>query len=185
MKHEIIQKRISIGKQIESSKKIKQNEGKQKRENIIDEDIDSGRFFELASSNQVHVKRLNLHEIKNKILLDYKGDFELNGLMVTGHVEHKTNFTFRIMDDFESYINAIDFDYDSGVLIFTGNVYKLFTPQFNVANRSAYDEGTHYGQKIDEYYGKNFSIPTSVHCLIKCCKYFTQNDYTKEFLTFL
>ena len=93
---------------------------------------------------------MNLHEIKNKILLDYKGDFELNGLMVTGHVEHKTNFTFRNMDDFESYINAIDFDYDSGVLTFTGYVYKLNTPQFNVVNGSAYAEGTNYGQEIDK-----------------------------------
>ena len=41
------------------------------------------------------------------------------------------------MDDFESYINAIDIDYDSEDVIFTGYIYKLNTPQFNVVKPSA------------------------------------------------
>ena len=53
------------------------------------EDIDLGRFLDLSTSNKLHVNSLNLHEIKNEILQDYTGDFELNGLMIIGPVEHK------------------------------------------------------------------------------------------------
>ena len=65
------------------------------------EDIDTGRFFELATSNNIYVDNLNLHEIKNKILKDYKGDFQLLGKIIIGPVEHKTNIRFKNMDDFE------------------------------------------------------------------------------------
>ena len=41
------------------------------------------------------------------------------------------------MDDFESFINAIDVDNDSEDVTFTGYVYKLNTPQFNFVKRSA------------------------------------------------
>ena len=99
-------------KQNESNRAIKQNERRQKRENIV-EDIDIGRFFELATSDKIYVNILNLHEIKIEILQDYTGDFELNGKMIIGPVEYKTNVRFRNMDDFEKYINAIDVDYDS------------------------------------------------------------------------
>ena len=50
--------------------KKKQNERRQKRQNLIDEDIDLGRFFEPATSNKIYVNNLNLHEIKNEILQD-------------------------------------------------------------------------------------------------------------------
>ena len=64
--------------QNESNREIKRNERRQERENI-EEDIDLGRFFELATSSKIYVNNLNLHEIKNEILQDYAGDFELNG----------------------------------------------------------------------------------------------------------
>ena len=47
---------------------MKQIERKQKGENRIDEEIDSGWFFDLASPNQIYVNRLNLQEIKNQYL---------------------------------------------------------------------------------------------------------------------
>ena len=100
------------------------------------EDIDLGRFFEVATSNKIHVNNLNLHETKNEILLGHTGDFELNGKMIIGPIEHKTNIRFKNMDDFESYINAMDVEYDSEDVTFTGYVYKLNTPQFNRVNRS-------------------------------------------------
>ena len=65
---------------------------------------------------------VKLFEIKNEILLDDKEDFELNGLMDIGPVKQKTIIRFRNMKDFESYINAIDIDYDSGYFSFTGYV---------------------------------------------------------------
>ena len=171
--------------QNESNKETKRNERRQKRENIVEEDIDLGRFFEIATSNKIYVNNLNLHEIKNEILQDYNNDFELNGKMIIGPVEHKTNIRFKNMDDFEKYINAIDIDYDSEDVAFTGYVYKLDTPHFKVVKRSAYGRGTNYMQEIIEYHGQNCCIPTSGMCFIKCINYFTKKDYTEEFLNFI
>ena len=93
----------------------------QKRENLIDEDFDLGRFLEVASFKKVYVNGLNLHEIKIENILDYTGDFELIGLMVAGPVKRKTNITFE-MDDFGSFIFAIEKDYDSEDVTFSGYV---------------------------------------------------------------
>ena len=89
------------------------------------------------------------------------------------------------MDVFESYINAIDIDYDSEDVTFTGYIYKLNTPQFNVVRRSAYRRGTNCMQETVEYHGQNCYIPTSGMCFIKCKNYFTKKEYTEEFLTFI
>ena len=89
------------------------------------------------------------------------------------------------MDDFESFINAIDIDHDGEDVTFTGYVYKLNTTQFNVVTRSAYGRGTNYMQEIVEYHGQNCYIPTSGKCFIKCINYFNKKDYTEEFLTFI
>ena len=168
--------------QNESNKETKQNERRQRRENMV-EDIDTGRFFELATTDREYVNGLNLHEIKNEILEDYTGDFELIGSMLVGEVEQKTNIRFKNVDDFESYINAIDNSgYDSDDVIFTGWLYKLNTPEFKKVNRSQYGRGTDFKQDIVEYIGNNCCIPTSGNCFIKCITYFT---YTEEFLTFV
>ena len=59
---------------------------KQKRENLIDEDID------LATTEQKYVNGLNQHEINNEVLLDLKVDLELNILMVIGRpLDYNTN----------------------------------------------------------------------------------------------
>ena len=149
------------------------------------EDIDFGRFFELATSNKIYVNNLNLHEIKNEILQAYTGDFELNEIKIIGPIEHKTNIRFKNMYDFESYIYAIDIDYDSEDVTFTGYIFKLNTRQFNVVRRSAYGRGTNYMQEIVEYHGQNCYLPTSGMCFIKCINYFTEKDYTEDFLTFI
>ena len=166
--YELNKRRSLIRRQNESNREKKQNERRQKRENMVEEDIDLGRFFELASSNKIYVNNLNLHEIKNEILHDYTGDFELNGKMIVGPVEHKTNIRFKNMDDFENYINAVDVDYDSEDVTFTGYVYKLNTSHFKVVKRSEYGRGTNYMQEINEYHGQNCYIPTSGMCFIKC-----------------
>ena len=105
--------------------------------------------------------------------------------MIIGHIEHKTNIRFKNMDDFESFINAIDVDYDSEDVTFIGYVYKMNTPQFNIVRRSAYGKGTTYTQEIVEYREQNCYIPTSGMCFIKCINYFTKKDYTDEVLTFI
>ena len=178
-----LEKRKLIRIQNELNKERKRKETRQKRDNVAEEDIDLGRFFELATSNKIYVNNLNSHEIKDGILQDYTGDFELNGKMTIGPVEHKTNIRFKNMDDFENYINAIDVDYDSEDVTFTGYVYKMNTPHFKVVKRSAYGRGTNYMQEIVEYHGQNCYIPTSGMCFIKSINYFTKKDYTEEFLT--
>ena len=75
--------------------------------------------------------------------------------MIIGHFEHKTNIRFKNMDDFESYINAIDTEYDSEDVTFTGYVNKLKTPQFKIVKRSAYGKGSNYMQEIVEYHVQN------------------------------
>ena len=185
IEYELNKRRKLIRRQNESNREKKQNERRQKRENLAEEDIDLGRFFELATSNNIFVNNLNLHEIKNETLKDYTGDFDLIGKMIIGPVEHKTNIRFKNMYDFERYINAIDIDYDSEDVIFTGYVYKLDTPQFKVVKRSAYGKGTNHMQEIVEYHGQNCYIPTSGMCFIKCINYFTKKDYTEEFLAFI
>ena len=125
-----------------------------------------------------------MHGIKNEILQDYTGDFDLNGLMIIGPVEQKTNIRFKNMDDFESYMNAIDIDYDREDVTFDGYVYKLNTPQLKVVKRSAYGKGTISMQENVEYHGQK-CIPTSGMCFMRSFKNFTKNDYTEEFFTFI
>ena len=65
-KSQLAEEKALIGKQNESTKKIKQYERKQKREIIIDEDIDLGRVFKLATTTNMFVNSLNLYEITNE-----------------------------------------------------------------------------------------------------------------------
>ena len=78
---------------------------------------------------------------------------------------------FDVLQAASGYINAIVVDYDSEDVTFTGYVYKLNTPHFNVVKRSAYGKGNNYMQEIVEYYEQNCYIPTSGMCFIKCIKY--------------
>ena len=106
--------------------------------------------------------------------------------MLVGEIGQKTNIRFKNVDDFESFINAIDNSgSDSEDVIFTGWLYKLNTPEFKKVNRSQYGRGTDFKQDIVEYIGNNCNIPTSGNCFIKSIKYFTEKDYTEEFLTFI
>ena len=92
--YELNKRRKLIRRQNESNKETKQNERRQKRENIV-EDIDIGRFFELATTDRGYVNGLNLHEIKNEILEDYTGDFELIGSMLVGEIEQKDKYQIQ------------------------------------------------------------------------------------------
>ena len=78
-----------------------------KRENTV-EDIDLGTFFESATSNKLYVNSLNLHEIKNEILQDYTGDFELNGKMIIGHIENNTNYRLKVLITCKKLSNIMD-----------------------------------------------------------------------------
>ena len=69
-----------LRKQTESNKETKQNERKQKRDNMV-EDVDIGRFLKLATTNKIYFNKLSLHEITKEFLKEYTGDFELIGSM--------------------------------------------------------------------------------------------------------
>ena len=64
-----------IRKQNEIIEEMRQNEIKQKRENMID--IDLGRFYDIATTNKIYVNRLNLQVVRIDILGDYTVDFEM------------------------------------------------------------------------------------------------------------
>ena len=84
--YELNKRRKLIRKQIEANKEVKQNEKRRNRDNMV-EDNALGWFFELATTSKIYVNSLILHEIKNEMLSDYSGDFELYGSMLIGKKE--------------------------------------------------------------------------------------------------
>ena len=78
---------------------------------------------ELKELNKFQVVNKNLHEIKQEILQDYNGEFEMVGNLKVGDQIRQTHIRFRNMDDFESYINSIDEGYDADDCIFNGYIY--------------------------------------------------------------
>ena len=102
----------------------------------------------LKELNKIEVIDKNLHEVKNEILLDYVGAFEMVGNLKVGDQIRQTNNRFRNMDDIEAYINAIDDRYDAEDAIFNGYIYKLNTPKFNKVNRSQYGNGCDFKHEI-------------------------------------
>ena len=114
----------------------------------------------LKELNKIHIVNKNLHELKQEILVDYTGEFEMVGSLRVGDQIRQTHIRFRKMDDFESYINAIDEGYDADDTIFNGYTYKLNTPQLNEVNGSQYGKGCDFGHEIIEYRGINCYIPT-------------------------
>ena len=75
-------------------KKLKKYERERKRETTIDDDIDVGGFFELATSDKKGVDELNLNEIKTESLEEYTGCSELIGFNLIGEIEYKTKARF-------------------------------------------------------------------------------------------
>ena len=73
------------------------------------------------------------------------------GKLSVGDQIRETHFRFRNLTEYESYINAIDQDYEAEDAIFNGYIYKINTPQFNLVNRSQYGNGCHFRHRIIEY----------------------------------
>ena len=140
---------------------------------------------ELKELNKIQVFDKNLHEIKQKILIYYVGEFEMVGNLKVGDQIRQTKIRFRDMDDFEAYVNSIDQDYDSEDAIFNGYIHKINTPQFNKVNRSQYGNGCSFDKIIIEYRGNNCFIPTKGYCFVKCINYLTGRDYKEQYLDFI
>ena len=140
---------------------------------------------ELKELYKIQVVDKNLHEIKQGILIDYNGEFEMVGNLKVGDQIRQTHIRFRNMDDFESYINSIDEGYDADDCIFNGYIHKINTPQFNKINRSQYGNGCCFDKIIVEYKGNNCFIPTKGYCFIECINYLTGQDFKQEYLDFI
>ena len=123
--YDLNKRRALIRKQSESNKEIKQNERRQKRENLVEDDINLCYFFESATANKKYVDRINKHETKNEFLFVYTIDFELIESMSIGEIEQKTNIRSKNIDDFETYIIAIGVGYDSEDVIYTEWLYII------------------------------------------------------------
>ena len=111
--------------------------------------IESG----LRELNRTQFVNKNLHEIEREKIQDYTGTFEMVGNLKVGDQIRQTHSRFRIIDDFESYINSIDQNYDSDDSIFNGYIYNLDTPQFNKVNRSQYGNVCDFKHETIEYRG--------------------------------
>ena len=141
--------------------------------------------FELKKLNKIQVVNKNLHEVKQEILIDYTGEFEMVGNLKVGDQIRQTHIRFRNIADYEAYINAIDEGYDAEDSIFDGYVYKIDTPQFNKINRSRFGNGCNFHKKIIECRRNNCFIATKGYCFVKCVKYLTGDDYKQEYLDFI
>ena len=58
------------------------------------------------------------------------------GSLKIGDQIQQTYIRFRNIDEFQSYFNSIDEDYDAEDALFNGYIYELNTPHFNLVNRS-------------------------------------------------
>ena len=132
---------------------------------------------EIKELNKIQVINKNLHEIKQEILQDYEGEFEMVGNMKVGDQIRQAHIKFRKISDYEAYINAIDEGYDAEDAIINGYFYKLNIPQFNKVNRSQYGNGCGFDNIIIEYRGNNCFIPTKGYCFVKCINYLTGQEY--------
>ena len=126
-----------------------------------------------------------LHEIKNEILQDYDGTFEMVGNLKVGDQIRQSHVRFRNLNDFEAYINSIEEGYDSEDAIFNGYIYKIDTPHFNKVKRSQYGNGCDFKHEVIEYRGNNCFIPTKGYCFIKCINFLTGQDYKDKYLEFI
>ena len=88
--------------------------------------------------NKIHVVDINIHQVRNEILGDYDGEFEMVGCLVIGDQIRQALTRFRNITDYEAYINAIDQDYESDDALFIGYFSKINAPQFNLVSRSQY-----------------------------------------------
>ena len=88
--------------------------------------------------NKIHLIVENLHEIKQAILVDYGGEFEMIGKISVGDQMRETHIRFRNITDYENSFTAFDEGYDSEDAIFNDYIYEIRTPHFILLNGSQY-----------------------------------------------
>ena len=131
----------------------------------------------LKEINKIQVVNKNLHEIEQKILNDYVGEFEMVRNLKIGDQNRKTRIRFRNIDDYEAYFYAIDQNFDSEDALLNGYMYNLNTPQFKKVNRSQYGKECDFKHETFEYRGNNCFIPTKGYCFVNCINFLTGQTY--------
>ena len=135
--------------------------------------------------NEFQVVNKSLYEIKQEILVDYNGEFEMVGNLKVDDQIRQIYIRFRNITDYEAYINAIDQDYEAEEALFNGYVNKSNTPQVNLVKRSQYGNGCDFKHEIIEYRVINCFIPTKGSCFIKCVNFSTGEDYKQQYIDFI
>ena len=87
--------------------------------------------------------------------------------MLIDEIEQRTNNWIRNVDTFETFVNAINVNYDSKDVVFTGWLHKLNTTQFKKVKRSECGRETDFKRHVFEYRGNIYYIRTSGICSIK------------------
>ena len=139
----------------------------------------------LKELSKIHVINKNLHEIKQEILSDYNGECGMVGRLKIGDQIRQPHIRFRNIDVYQSYINAIDQDYESEDAFFNGYIHKLNTPQFNIVKRNQNGNGYDFKHEIFECRGKKSFIPTKGYCFVKCTNFITGEDYKEHYIDFI
>ena len=68
---------------------------------------------EIKELNKIQVIDKNLHDIKNEVLLDYVGKFEMVGSLKVADQIRQIHIRFRNITDYDAYVNSIDEGYDA------------------------------------------------------------------------
>ena len=132
---------------------------------------------------KIQVVNKNIHKIKQEILMDYTGEFEMVGNLKLGDQIRQTHVRFRNVADYETYINAVDEGYDAEDAIFNGYNYKVKISQFNLVNRSEYRKGCGFKHEITEYHGNKCFISKG-YCFVNCINFLTRQEYKEQYLEF-
>ena len=140
---------------------------------------------ELKELNKIHVIDKNLHEIKQKIFMDYVGELEMVGNSKVGDQIRQTHIRFRNFDNYDPSIKAIVDGYDAEGAIFNGYIFNRNTPLFNKVERSRFGNGCDFKHEIIEYRGYNCFIPTKGYCFVKYVNFLTGKDYRQQYLHFI
>ena len=141
--------------------------------------------YELKELNKFQVNDKNLHEIKTETLLNYVGEFEKVGSLKIGDQIRQTHIRFRIITDYEAYINSINERYDAEDTNFNDYFHKINTPQFIKVNRSQYGNARDFRHEVIECQGNNCFIPTKGYCFVKCVNFLTGGDYRQQNLEYI
>ena len=105
-------------------------------------------------------------------------------LSIADHI-CQTHIRFRNITDYESYINAIDQDYESEDAIFNIYIYKRDTPHFHLVNKLQYRNDCDIKHQNIVYLGNISFVPTKRYRFVKRIILLTGENYKEKYLDFL